>query len=71
MMKIIDILTLVDYDTIVSISEDLGMVRMEQAVINDKTPIDEYNNIIVEYGQKEVKSLKVDMTDTLTIIYKA
>lgn len=70
-MKIIDVLTLVDYDTIVSICRDLGMVKAEEAIINDKTPIDEYNNIIETYGQKDVKALKVDMTDTLTIVYKA
>ena len=70
-MKIIDVLALVDYDTIVSISKDLGMIKAEQAVITDKTPINEYNDIIETYGQKEVKALKVDMMDTLTIVYKA
>ena len=69
-MKIIDVLALVDYDTIISICRDLGMVKAEEAVITTKTTIDEYNRIIETYGQKDVKALKVDMTDTLTIVYK-
>lgn len=79
MMKVSEILTLVDYDAIISICytdidrySDSDYYRLyEAAVISPSTPIEEYTIIRQTYGNKEVAQLRVDMTDTLTIIYKA
>lgn len=78
-MTVKDILALTDYDTTISIcycdkdwysdSDDYRLY--EAAVISPNTPIDEYTKITHTYGNKEVAQLRVDMTDTLTIIYKA
>lgn len=78
-MTVKDILALTDYDTIISICycdkdwhSDFDVYRLyEAAVISPNTPIEEYLRIGQTYGNKEVAQLKVDMTDTLTIIYKA
>lgn len=78
-MTVNNILALTDYDTIISICYcdknwhgDSDEYRLyEAAVISPNTPIDEYIQITRAYGDKEVAQLRVDMTDTLTIIYKA
>lgn len=78
-MTVKDILALTDYNTTISICyfdkdwytppDDYRLY--EVAVISPNTPIEEYLKIGQTYGNKEVAQLRVDMTDTLTIIYKA
>lgn len=78
-MTVKNILALTDYDTIISIcycdkdyySDSDGYRLYEAAVISPDTPIEEYLEIGQTYGNKEVAQLRADMTDTLTIIYKA
>lgn len=69
-MKVSEILTLVDYDTTISICYyDIYNKLKEAAVISPETSIRDYTRTIEAYGSKEVKIIRVDMTDTLTIIY--
>ena len=70
-MIVKDILALTDYDTTISICYKEEYRLYEAAVISPNTSINEYLTIGQTYGNKEVAQLKVDMTDTLTIIYKA
>lgn len=71
-MTVKDILTLVNYDTTISLCfYDIYGKLKEAAVISPNTPIDEYTHITQAYGDKEVQQLRVDMTDTLTMIYRA
>ena len=69
-MKVKDILALTDYDTTISICYyDIYNKLREAAVITPDTSIRDYTRTIEAYGSKDVKTLRVDMTDTLTIIY--
>lgn len=71
-MKVKDILQLMEYETIVSICYyDTYDNLCEVAVITPNTPISEYKYIRQTYGNKEVAKLRVDMEETLTIIYRA
>lgn len=69
-MKVIEILTLVDYDTTISLCfYDIYNKLHEAAVITPETSIREYTRTIEAYGDKEVKKIGVEMTDTLTVVY--
>ena len=69
-MKVKDILTLTDYDTTISLCfYDIYGKLKEAVVISPDTSIRDYTRTIEAYGDKEVKTIRVDMTDTLTIIY--
>ena len=70
-MTVKDILALTDYDTTISICYyDIYNKLHEAAVISPDTSIRDYTRTIEAYGDKEVKTIRVDMTDTLTIIYQ-
>ena len=70
-MTVSDILTLVEYDTTISLCfYDINNKLVEADVITPDTSIRDYTRSIQAYGDKEVAKLRVDMTDTLTIIYK-
>ena len=69
-MTVKDILALTDYDTTISLCfYDIYGKLKEAAVISPDTSIRDYTRTIEAYGSKDVKTLRVDMTDTLTIIY--
>lgn len=69
-MKVNEILTLVDYDTTISLCfYDIYGKLKEAAVISPETSIRDYTRTIEAYGNKEVKKLVVEMTDTLTVVY--
>lgn len=71
-MTVKDVLMLTDYDTIISLCfYDIYSKLKEAAVISSGTSIRDYARTLQAYGEKEVDKLRVDMTDTLTVIYKA
>ena len=69
-MTVKDVLMLTDYDTTISLCfYDIYNRLHEAVVITPDTSIRDYTRTIEAYGSKDVKTLRVDMTDTLTIIY--
>ena len=69
-MTVKEVLMLTDYDTTISICfYDIYNKLHEAAVITPDTSIRDYTRTVQAYGDKEVKTIRVDMTDTLTIIY--
>lgn len=69
-MTVKDILALTDYDTTISLCfYDIYGKLKEAAVITPETSIREYTRTIEAYGNKEIKKIGVEMTDTLTVVY--
>lgn len=71
-MTVKNILALTDYGTTISLCfYDIHNKLHEATVISPETSMRDYMRTVDAYGSKVVKTLRVDMSDTLTVIYKA
>lgn len=68
-MTIADILSVTDFENDISICHVTGIILTELEVITPNTPITEYEHILNKYADKPVRRVRVDMPNTLTIIY--